>query len=68
MHHAEVMAPAMESIIQVNGRPDAPARDITLRGLTLSITNTPLVAGGFGPALSRAPPPSTWPRTAGWRT
>ncbi|HOW70929.1 MAG TPA: right-handed parallel beta-helix repeat-containing protein [Phycisphaerae bacterium] len=48
MHHAEVLAPAMESIIRVNGRPDAPARDITLRGLTLSITHTPLVAGGFG--------------------
>jgi len=48
MARADVMAPTMESIVRINGRPDAAAKDITLRGLTLSITNTPLVAGGFG--------------------
>lgn len=48
MNRAEVMAPTMESIFRIDGRADAVVRDITLRGLTLSITNTPLVAGGFG--------------------
>ena len=48
MSKADVMAPTMESIVGINGRADAPAKDITLRGLTLTITNTPLVAGGFG--------------------
>jgi hypothetical protein len=47
MAKAQVIAPTIESIIALryNGRP---TKDITLRGLTLSVTNTPLKTGGFG--------------------
>ena len=45
---AEVFAPCTESIIRIQGTEDEPARDLTIRGLTLSVTNTPLEAGGFG--------------------
>ena len=48
MAKAKAIAPAMESIIRIAGTKDTPARDITLRGLTLSVTTTPLRAGGFG--------------------
>ncbi len=48
MAKAAAIAPTMESIIIVRGTKGRPARDITLRGLTLSVTNTPLIAGGFG--------------------
>ena len=48
MRKAVVLAPTMESILQIRGTPDAPARDIAVRGLTLSVANTPLKAGGFG--------------------
>jgi hypothetical protein len=40
---AEVFAPVIESIIKIQG-----TSDITIRGLTLSVTTTPLEAGGFG--------------------
>jgi hypothetical protein len=43
MGKAEVFAPAIESIIKIQG-----TSDITIRGLTLSVTTTPLEAGGFG--------------------
>ena len=48
MTKAVVFAPTIESIIRIQGTRDKPARDITVRGLTLSITTTPLEAGGFG--------------------
>jgi len=48
MSKAEVLAPTLESIIRIQGTRGKPARDITIRGLTLSITTTPLQAGGFG--------------------
>jgi len=48
MTRAEVFAPTIESIIRIQGTADKPARDITIRGLTLSVTTTPLEAGGFG--------------------
>jgi hypothetical protein len=48
MTKAEVLAPTMESLIRVQGTEKAPVRDVTIRGLTLSVTNTPLRAGGFG--------------------
>ena len=48
MSQAEVIAPTMESILRIRGSADKPIRDVTIRGLTLSVTNTPLVAGGFG--------------------
>ncbi len=43
----EAVAPVMDTLIRIEGR-QAPARDITLRGLTLSAANTPLIIGGFG--------------------
>jgi len=48
MTKVEVLAPAMESIICIEGTNEAPANNITLSGLSLSITNTPLKTGGFG--------------------
>jgi hypothetical protein len=48
MAKAVVFAPTIESIIQIQGTRDKPAKDITVRGLTLSVTTTPLKAGGFG--------------------
>jgi len=48
MTRAVVFASTIESIIQIQGTRDKPARDITVRGLTLSVTTTPLEAGGFG--------------------
>jgi hypothetical protein len=47
MTKAAVFAPTMESILRIPGSPKKPVRDITLRGLALTVTNTPLVAGGF---------------------
>ena len=48
MAKAHTVAPTIESIIRLQGTDKKPVRDITLRGLTLSVTNTPLKAGGFG--------------------
>jgi hypothetical protein len=48
MAKAVVFAPTIESIIRIQGTRAKPARDITIRGLTLSVTTTPLEAGGFG--------------------
>ena len=48
MSKAEVFAPTIESIIRIQGTKNKPAKDITIRGLVLSITTTPLKAGGFG--------------------
>ncbi|NCO37840.1 MAG: hypothetical protein COZ06_24920 [Armatimonadetes bacterium CG_4_10_14_3_um_filter_66_18] len=45
---AEGIAPTMEWLIQLQGTKEKPVRNVTLRGLTLSVTNTPLKAGGFG--------------------
>ena len=48
MSEAEAFAPTIESIIQIKGTKNNPAKDITIRGLMLSVTTTPLKAGGFG--------------------
>ncbi len=48
MSKAEVLAPVVESIVRVQGTRGNPVKDVTLRGLTLSVTTTPLKAGGFG--------------------
>ena len=48
MTKADVIAPTIESIIRIRGARQKPARDITIRNLTLSVTTTPLEAGGFG--------------------
>lgn len=45
---AEVIAPTTETIIHLEGSAEQPVTDITLRGLTLTGTTTPLIAGGFG--------------------
>ena len=44
----DALAPTRECLIRLAGTEDAPVTDITLRGLTLAVTNTPLKAGGFG--------------------
>jgi len=48
MTKAEVFAPTIESIIRITGTKESPAKDITIRGIKLSVTTTPLMAGGFG--------------------
>jgi len=48
MAKAEVFAPVIESIIRIRGTRESPVRDIKIRGLRLSVTTTPLIAGGFG--------------------
>jgi len=48
MSEAEVFAPTIEAIIRIEGTKETPATDITIRGLKLSVTTTPLMAGGFG--------------------
>jgi hypothetical protein len=48
MTEAEVFAPTIESIIRIQGTKERPAKDIEIRGLKLSVTTTPLMAGGFG--------------------
>lgn len=44
----DAVAPTRENIIRLAGTAAAHVTDITLRGLTLAVTNTPLKAGGFG--------------------
>ena len=48
MPQVKAIAPTMESILRISGSADKPIQGVTIRGLTLSVTNTPLVAGGFG--------------------
>jgi len=48
MTRAVVIAPTIESIIRIEGTEDQPASNITIRNLTLAVTNTALLAGGFG--------------------
>jgi hypothetical protein len=43
MATATVYAPVVESIVKING-----AKNVTIQGLTVTVTNTPLKAGGFG--------------------
>jgi hypothetical protein len=48
MDKALVVAPCVETLIEVKGQKQKPVRNVTLRGLTLSTTTTPCKAGGFG--------------------
>jgi len=48
MATAKVVAPTVESLIRLEGTAENPVRNVTIRGLTLSVTTTPLKAGGFG--------------------
>jgi hypothetical protein len=51
MNKARVIAPLVESIVTLRGTKEDPIRNVTVRGLTLSATTTPLKAGGFGAGL-----------------
>ena len=44
----QVFAPVTESVLRLAGSPEAPVRDIRIKGVTFGITGTPLLAGGFG--------------------
>jgi hypothetical protein len=44
------IAPTTERILDIAGRDGAPVADLSLRGLTLCVTNTPLIAADFGAA------------------
>jgi len=48
MGQARTIAPAVESIFTLRGTRDKPVTGITIRGLVLSATTSPLRAGGFG--------------------
>ena len=48
MSHAEVIAPTVPWIIHIQGGEDMPVNKLTLKGLTLSVTNTPLIQGSWG--------------------
>ena len=48
MAKASAIAPTMESIIALQSDGNKRIRNVVLRRLTLSVTNTPLKAGGFG--------------------
>ncbi len=48
MAQAKVIAPKAFSIIKIAGSEGNPVRNIRIAHLTLSVTNTPLKAGGFG--------------------
>lgn len=51
MANARVIAPVVESLFTLKGTRDKPVKNVTIRGLTLSATTTPLKAGGFGAGL-----------------
>jgi len=51
MARAQVIAPRAETILRIEGDAEAPVREVELRGLVLSATTTPMIAGGFGAGL-----------------
>lgn len=48
MSKAEVFAPTLESVIRIQGARGNPAKNITVKGIALSVTTTRLETGGFG--------------------
>ncbi len=48
MTRIRALAATTETIIRIDGTEDAPVPDVTIRGLRLTVTNTTLMAGGFG--------------------
>ena len=48
MSRAGVVAPRLERIVSVAGSSEKPAERITIRGVSIQATTTPLKAGGFG--------------------
>ncbi len=53
MSKALVVAPCVETIIEIQSNKQKPAKNITLRSLTLSATTTPCKPGGFGASQYR---------------
>ena len=53
MSKAVVVAPCVETIIELKGQQSKSVRNVALRSLTLSTTTTPCKAGGFGASLYR---------------
>jgi len=47
MATAEVIAPISTTIIRMSGTIGAPIKNVYLKGLTISVTNTPMVSPGF---------------------
>lgn len=50
MAKAEVLAPTVESVLRIEGTKDGPVKNVTVRGLAVTVTTTPLKAGGFAAA------------------
>jgi hypothetical protein len=48
MARARIVAPRLERIVSVVGTREKPVENVTIRGLALRATTTPLKAGGFG--------------------
>ncbi|MFC2098563.1 right-handed parallel beta-helix repeat-containing protein [Bacteroidota bacterium] len=48
INKVEAIVPIVESIIRIQGTEDTPATNITIQGIKLSATNTPMIRGGFG--------------------
>jgi hypothetical protein len=48
MATADALVPTTETILAASGSEQEPVRGIVIRGLTLSVTDTPLAPGGFG--------------------
>lgn len=48
METALVVAPTVETLLDLQGKAASPVKDVTVRSLTLSTTTTPCTAGGFG--------------------
>lgn len=48
MDQVEVIVPTQERILFLSGEGFGALRNLTIKGLTLAVTTTPMVAGGFG--------------------
>ncbi len=46
----EVVVPTRRTVLRLAGLPGQPVRQVTLRGLTVTVTTAPLIAGGFAAA------------------
>ncbi|MDD4870038.1 MAG: right-handed parallel beta-helix repeat-containing protein [Kiritimatiellae bacterium] len=53
MEKVLVVAPCVETIIEMQGQKQKPVRNVTLRSLTLSTTTTPCKPGSFGASAYR---------------
>ena len=60
MSKALVVAPCVETILDLNGQQGKPVRNVVLRSLTLSTTTTPCKAGGFGASAYRGAMDFRW--------